>query len=286
MKHFIIFTCLFFSFSALAETVFTARAPESKADLRQNYHYQLLDLALQKTIETHGSYRLELAAEGANMKRSMRNVQQNRYQNYFLRQSVSTELMEKMEPVPFPVDRGIVGYRVAFTSVETKERLKSIKTISDLKKFSIVQGIGWLDTRILKSQGFTVETSSSYESMFVMVARDRADLFTRGANELLGEWQNHKNIPNLTYDESIVLYYPLPRFFFTTKGNKESAERVYSGLIKAYKDGSLIQLWQKNYAPSIAFTKLGKRKIFSVTNPLIEDLDSSYTKYLYNPFTE
>ncbi|WP_085905451.1 ABC transporter substrate-binding protein [Kiloniella majae] len=281
MRWLILFVFLSYASHTQAQMVFTTRAPESVNDKRQEYIYKLLDLSLQKTEAEFGSYILELAPSGATMKRSLVDVRRGKYKNFFVRNSVSTTSLAEMEAVPFPVDLGIVGYRVAFTS--NKDLLKATKTLADLKKYKIVQGLGWLDTKILKSNGFNVETAGSYDGIFRVVASGRADLFMRGVNELLTEWLTYKHIPNLTYDEHVLLYYPLPRFFFTTKNNKEAAKRVYRGLVIAYEDGSLQELWKQYYGPSIDFVNLKSRRFFEIENPFLQGVDDSYKRYLYRP---
>ncbi|MFD2206995.1 hypothetical protein [Kiloniella antarctica] len=283
MKFLILFFLCFYTNQVLAQTVYTTRAPESPNDKRQDYTIKLLELALEKTKSKYGSYKLEFAPLGSNIKRSLADARQGKYENFFVRNSVSLKNVDQMAAVPFPVDLGIVGYRVAFTSEGTKALLNSVKNLEDLKKFNIVQGFGWLDTKILKSHDLQVESVSSYEGMFKMVANGRVDLFTRGVNELLEEWIAHQHIPNLAYDESFTLYYPLPRFFFTAKENKEAAQRIHEGLIIAYEDGSLIELWEKSYGPSITFANLNSRRYFEIDNPFLEGLDDSYKKYIYRP---
>ena len=59
---------------------------------------------------------------------------------------------------------------------------------------------------------FKVVEVSRYESLFRMVAINRFDLFCRGTNELLEEFNAHRDIPDLTYDEAISIAYPMPRF--------------------------------------------------------------------------
>jgi hypothetical protein len=181
---------------------------------------------------------------------------------------------------------GIVGYRVCFTNKKNKSRLKNIKTIDDLRKFSHGQGQDWADVEILRHHGFTVVTAATYESLFNMVAMGRFDLFCRGTNELLDEYNAHKNMKDLTYDESFSLEYPLPRFFYSNKKNKELIARVQKGLVLAYNDGSLKRLWEKEYRKSIDFVNLKKRKIFHVDNPNLSDIKFEYKKYFYDPLKD
>jgi len=184
-----------------SETIFTYREQETSKDVRYEYDRQLLNLALQKTQEKYGPYKLVPSKFGANERRSQVDAENGVYENFFFKQSATPELMNNFAYIPFPVDRGIVGYRVAFLSTKTKEKLKQVKTLADLKHMTILQGVGWLDAEILQRQGFNVILSGYFDPMFQMVARNRVDLFFRGVNELYDEWQSHRQIPDLTYDE-------------------------------------------------------------------------------------
>lgn len=266
----------------LAETIFTYQAKESEKDTRREHDRDLLQLALEKTKVKYGPYRL-VPSPVMNSARSIKTVIKGELSNFFVKFSATDERMTKMGFVPFPVDRGIVGYRVFFVSPAAKDRLKRVESLDHLKEFTMGQGAGWLDTDILKYNGFNVIMGSSYEGLFEMVSRGRVDLFPRGANELLNEFESHKTIKNLLYDNSIVLYYPLPRFFFSTKTNTKALKRIEEGLITAYQDGSLIKLWEKHYGPSIEFVGLEKRKIFKIDNPFIKEINNSYEKYIYKP---
>lgn len=284
MRRVVLLLFVYFCAGAVvAATVFTCPAPESAKDTRRAYDNALLELALKKTEAKYGAYTLERVNQGANNRRNRLDVGNRVYPNFFIKESFSLQLKEKLAYVPIPVDRGIVGYRVAFVSKETGERLKKVTSLEELKQFSVVQGIGWLDADILEKAGFKVQTGSSYEGMFEMVAANRADLFFRGVNELLSEWEAHQQVANLAYDESVLVHYPLPRFFYTAKANTEAIERVHEGLKMAYEDGSFEALWQQHYMKSIEFVGLGKRKVFEINNPYTEGLDPAYTKYNYVP---
>ncbi|MDQ8203305.1 hypothetical protein [Pelagicoccus sp. SDUM812003] len=287
MKRFAIAAALgFFTLLANAQTVFTVRSDESDNDNRREYERKALELALEKTVSDFGPYSLVTTDERLNEKRSLSAVEEDSYPNFFIKSSISNEIVSAYGFVPFPLDRGMVGYRVAFTSEAVKEKLASVESLDQLKGFSILQGIGWLDTEILRPQGFTVIEGSSYEGMFQMVARGRGDLFMRGTSELLDEWNAHQNVPGLAYDESVALYYPLPRFFLTNKKNTDAIRRVETGLKRAYEDGSFIELWKQHNLESINFVNLKDRKIFRIENPLIDKVDTAYEQYIFDPSKE
>jgi len=278
----LLFAALLFANIAFGDTVFTFRPAESQLDVRFDYDHQLLILALEKTKKTHDGYELR-ASPKMNFARAEKSAKENILPNFFFKQSYKEELSKHLTFVPFPVDLGIVGYRICFVSKKNKNKMRNITTIDDLKRLTHGQGLGWADVSILRHHGFTVDEIPTYESLFKMVALSRIDLFCRGANELLSEYNSYKNIPNFTYDTYVSISYPLPRFFFTSKQNKAAAERVHTGLVSAYNDGSLQALWLKHYKDSIDFVQLDKRKIFNLDNPLLKGLDPSYKQYIYNP---
>ncbi|MBL4638799.1 MAG: hypothetical protein JKY76_05495 [Proteobacteria bacterium] len=272
--------------TAYSDTTFTYRANESKYDTRYEYDRRLLELALQKTEVKYGPFKLVPSKPGLNEKRVFLEVKKGTYQNFFLKQSVTPEHLETLLHIPFPLDRGVVGYRVAFVSESTRQKLTQVKTLEGLKQFTVLQGLGWVDADILRQQGFEVILSSYYDPMFKMVARDRAHLFLRGINEVLDEWQAHKHIKHLVLDDNVVIQYPLPRFFFTTKSNTDALNRVQEGILIAYHDGSLIDLWKEKYQASIDFSKLKNRRFFALENPIIKGLDDAYKQYNFDPLNE
>jgi hypothetical protein len=287
-RHFL-FLFLFAAFSgfarqndvAYANMIVTLQGPETAADTRYEYDHAVIKLALEKTKGTYGDYSIQETPIGQNSQRSMLSLTNNRYSNYIIKYSMSNQLPDGVLAIPFPVDLGIVGYRVGFVSHDTKEKLKAVKTLEDLKHFEVIQGIGWLDPLILEHHGFKVRKGEDFDAMFRMVALNRSDLFLRGANELLGEWNTHQSIPKLTYDETVSVYYPLPRFLITHEENSKLAKRVHEGLLTAFEDGSLMKLWEEKYLGSVEFADLKSRKIFRLTNPYLGNLDPSWQNYVY-----
>lgn len=264
-------------------TIFTYRAPESEKDLRYEYDTNLLRLALEATVESDGPYRL-VSSPRMNYARAHSYLQSNELANLILKLSYDPVFAEKgFDFANFPVDLGIVGYRICFAHPETVEQLLEINSIEELRKFTHGQGAGWADVDILRHNNFDVSVVPEYESLFKMVAARRFDLFCRGANELLDELSMHQDIKNLSFDKSMIIFYPFPRFFYSNAANTKALDRIERGLLKSYKDGSLQKLWFEHYGQSIEFVRLYNRKIFTLKNPLIEGLNDDYKKYFYNP---
>lgn len=271
---------LVMSGASASGTVFTYRVGESEADVRHNYEKDLLQLALEKTRKKFGSYQLK-PTPAMSARRGIADANANRYPNFMIKRGYQSNAeRNNLIFVRFPVDLGILGYRVCFISPQAKEQIGEVSSLDDLRKFTIGQGSGWSDVQILRHSGFRLVEIPSYESLFRMVAINRFDLFCRGANEVFEEVEGR---PSLILDETFALAYPKPVFFHTHESNRQAAERIEEGLKLAYRDGSLQKLWRKHYMKSVDFVKLNKRKIFWLENPLVHDLDFNYQQYFYDP---
>ena len=291
MKHLFLFSIyilsvhMFLCAPSFAETIFTYRAAEHDNDPRYDYDTSLLKLSLDMTVDEYGPYKL-VPSPVMNFARAVHMAETNSYPNLILKLSYEERYDEQLIYAPVPVERGIVSYRVFFISNKKKDDISKIASLNEFKKLRMVQGKGWTDVSILEYNGFNVDVLSSYKSMFHYVAKGRADLFGRGANELFLEYQSYKHIENLDYDRSLILYYPLPRFFYTGENNSEAIERITLGLKKAWKNGSFIRLWEDEYRESIDFLNLKSRKIFRIENPNNAKLGHSYQQYFYDPLEE
>lgn len=267
------------------EMVISHRLAETSNDKRESYNIALLHLALEKTKSKYGPYRMQSIPQ-MNTPRSLYAASLNIYPNLVLEISYDESHVNKgdLTYVDFPVDLGVVGMRVCFVNQALKKEISNVKTLDELKKYSIGQGVGWADTTILRANGFKVIEVATYEGLFKMVSAGRVDLFCRGANEILEEYNSFKYLPGLAVDESFAIVYPLPRFYFISTHNLLAKARIEEGLQIAYHDGSLLQLWSAHYADSLNFTHLKQRRIFRIPNPMIANLPKDYEQYFYNPF--
>lgn len=274
-----VFACNF----AHAEFLVSIRSPETLEDTREAYSFELVKLVMDKTKPKYGDYRLQLIP-AMNRPRARYAAKLKIYPNLLLEESYDKEFSAKgdLTYINFPVELGILGYRICFVNPKIKEDLKKITSVEQLKKYSIGQGIGWIDTNILRANGFQVTEIPNYDGMFKMTAAGRVDLFCRGANEIKGEFEAFKYIKELTYDETFVLTYALPRFYYTNSENTLLIARVQEGLITAHKDGSLKHLWLKYQTANLNFVKLHQRKIFTLANPFIADLPKDYEQYSFD----
>lgn len=260
--------------------IFTYMAPNGINDTRYLYEKQLLTLALDLTKAKYGDYKLLPSQPNISVKQTELLAKNGHFKNFFFKFSYSDALANKLLAIPFPIDRGIAGYRVSLIAQSNQALLKNVKNIRQLKNKTIVQGVGWLDSNILSANGLSVFTIAKYNKMFEMIANERAELFFRGINEWLNEYkimQTHQ--PNISYDKHIALHYALPRFFFTSQNNTKNAKRVQQGLLKAYQTGQLQTLWRSHYAKSIQASQLSTRHLIKLKNPYIKNLGTQHQQY-------
>lgn len=286
MKNFVIviLSALLFSFSASAEMVVSMTAPLSSADTPQLYTIALTKLALEKTRVSYGDFRVQ-TIPATTRPRSLANLANNVFPNALIETGYDEKLTEsgRLAFINFPVDGGIVGYRVCFVSPAIKLAISNNLSLEQLRKYNFGQGANWGDNIILRHNGFKVSEFSSYDGLFKMVAVGRIDFFCRGANEIVSEKNIFADIKNLVMDDSFVLVYPLPRFFYLNSANKLLHERMSVGLKVAYEDGSFARLWREYYKADVNSLKLNQRIVFHLENPLLKNISADYQRYAIDP---
>ncbi|MER2493596.1 hypothetical protein [Catenovulum sediminis] len=282
----IIFACmLIISSMASANTTYTLQA-SFDGDTKDSYEYQVLKLALDKTIDDYGSYQLDITATAVPPSRYIVEANANSHTNFIFVNSVSEDALTQLSYAKFPVLLGIVGYRVPLVSSSLKSRGYRISNRQELMNFSMIQGKGWLDTDILKDNGFTVYSGKFVEGLFHMVANERGDFFPIGASQISSALENFSHVDGLAIDDQVMLYYPLPRFFFMGASHQAKIKRIEYGLIKAYQDKSLQILWNKHFKQALDAINISDRKLFKFRNNYINGVDTSYEKYVFDPFAQ
>lgn len=270
---------LFTGYATALEKIYFNSA-ESSNDVRFDYDFELLKLALEKTRGEFGDYVL-IMAPPMNAARAQFYLEKNEFKNFITKQSFRDEILNKnIAFADFPVDLGIVGYRICFVNETKISDFSQAKSIEDLAPFIHVQGKGWLDVEILRNSHLNVIESVVYEGLFKLVAKGRVDLFCRGANELFSEYDNRSNEDGLVYDKKILLYYHQPKFFMSNIENTKIINRIEKGLLAAFKDGSLIKLWTEKYGASIRKAKINNRVRIELENPFIKNIGLNYLKFL------
>ncbi len=245
--------------------------PESSLDVRYVYQWDVLRMALEATKADWGPYRM-LQSERMTESRQAYEMMNATGKLTVMYLSTVPRFESQLIPVRIPVDRNLGGYCVFLVRADQLPRLAAVRTIEDLKRFSYGLGLGWIDVDILRSNGFNVVTGSSYDGLFEMLANRRFDIFLRAAVEVLDEYEQHKAaLPGLRIEDRLVLYYPLPMYFWfpKTEEGRRLAARVEAGMRRMIVDGSYDRVFDRYQRSKIERLHLKDRRILRIANPFL-----------------
>ncbi len=268
----IMFVCLCsvnFQIAFGGELVVRHIRPETEDDQRSYYYRDVLHLALEKTVETDGAFRLQMAEKAMFQDRAIRMLEGNKELDVVWTMT-SREREQKLIPIRIPLLKGLLGHRIFIINRKDKETFAEIETFEDLKKLKAGQGHDWPDTEILRANGIEVVAASTYDGLFKMLARGRFDYFPRGVNEPWIEVRAHPD-NDFIVEETLLLHYPAPVYFFVNQINAALVDRIERGLRLAIKDGSFDNIFYNHPITKEIFERaqMEERKVFQLTNPLL-----------------
>ncbi|TQV74044.1 amino acid ABC transporter substrate-binding protein [Aliikangiella marina] len=243
--------------------------PENLASDSHAYFVDLLTLALEKTRNIDGDFTLKPLAFHMVQSRAIQELAKgNKVDVYWTMTSLARE--KKLLPIRVPLLKGLFGYRIFLIREEDRQKFASINSLDELKLLVAGQGSDWPDTKILRANGFDVVGITDYDSIFPMLQRRRVDFVPRGISEPWGEVKRHQD-KNLIVEETIMLQYPAPMYFFVNQENTALSERIEKGLNIAIEDGSFEKLFLSHPGSSeiLAKANIENRKIFRLNNPVL-----------------
>ena len=263
----VLFTCLFFGFS-LPSTADETTLRYFPVGSIYEYRWKLLELALSPAHNTEVPYRLVPYAEEITQNRGMQLLQSGAIDVIALGTNVERE--SQMIPIKIDILRGIVGFRIFVIRTADQARIAKMDAQTLKKQLTFGLNSQWADLPIMRANGFTVETSSSYENLFGMLVAGRFDAFPRGLNEAGRELDERKqSFPQLAVEQTKALFFPYPVYFWVKKGNQALAKRIEHGLTASLADGSFRKLFESYHATEIAMLAKEKRQVIRLDNPIL-----------------
>lgn len=257
--------CLFFTPNITSASIIVHYPrPESAADMRANYFSELLSLCLAKSGK---AYLLKPSAFHVQQARALKLIEMNNGIDVFWTFTTS-EREKKLMPIRIPIDRGLFGWRLFLIKASNQILFNEINTAPQLAKLRAGQGHDWPDTDILQANHFLISGSTTYESLFEMLARNHIQYFPRALMEVELELNAHPNY-DLAIEPRLALHYPTALYFFVNKKNTELAADIEKGLRKTIEDGSFKKLFDRHFSDTIRKSNLTKRTIITINNPLL-----------------
>ena len=246
-------------------------APESPFDRRYDYHWKILETALEKTTAKYGAYKLE-SGEFMTEQRQVFELKNETGKLTVLYLGTTPEMEQELIPVRIPVDKNLGGYCVFLTRPELQPEFDGVVSIDDLRRFSFGLGLGWIDVDILRANRFKVVTGSNYEGLFEMAQNGRFDAFLRSATEVIEEYEARKSkLSGLCIEPRLGLYYPMPMYFWfcKTAEGRRLAERAEEGMRIMIADGTYDRIFSQYQDAKIRRLDLAHRRFIRIANPLL-----------------
>jgi hypothetical protein len=171
-------------------------------------------------------------------------------------------------PVRIPIDRGLMGWRLLLVRRNDLSRWERLKGLSGLRQLLAGQGHDWPDTEILRANGLKVATSSSYDSLFRMLANGRFDYLPRAIMEVDAELTDNRH-PQLAIAPNLMLHYPAASYLFVSPRRPDLARQLSSGLERAVAEGSLQRLHQEHFGAALRAHPVTPARVIHLHNPLL-----------------
>lgn len=245
-----------------------------------------LDLLLEAVEHTNAKYGPATLRPSARLMNEARYLQELQQGNLDVIWSSTTEERERqMLAVCIPLDKGLLGYRIALIPADRQAAVAGVRDLAGLRRLRVGQGLGWGDIPLYRYNGIKV-TEAGYELLFSMLDKKRFDLFPRGIGEIFSEFDSRSpSYPGLAVDKTLLLYYPWPYyFFFNRERGAELAKRVEEGMRLMLKDGSYDRFFLRHYGAAIRRAELDNRTLIRLENPMLpKDTPLDDARLWYRP---
>ncbi|HWT38055.1 MAG TPA: hypothetical protein VN289_17330 [Paraburkholderia sp.] len=241
-------------------------------DVHAAFALATLDLAMKAANATYTTRQLELVMERG---RALAELANGTTINLHWT-SMEAQAERGLNVVHIPIHRGLIGYRVFIIRQDRQPDFDRIETLDDLRSMTAVQGLGWIDTEIMRNAGLAVQTPSSYETIFKMVEGKRVDYFPRGAVEAYPEIESRRETePSLAVENRLLLAYRSDFLFYVSPNHERLAAAIARGFTQAWRDGSYLKLFNTHpyIQNALKRTNLGGRRILRLDNPFMSDED-------------
>lgn len=279
IKRFILLWLALASALAFCQQTVIYPRPESSADVRASYPVAVLQLCEKKS---NHAFVIRPSGVSSQQGRSIRQLINGKDMDIVW--ALTNEERESLLlPIRIPIDRGLIGWRLLLTRKRDADLFNLIVTRPQLAALMAGQGHDWPDVDVLRANQFTFTTSSTYEGLFLMLARGHINYFPRAISEIWPELDSHKAL-ELEVQKHLIIHYPAALYFFVNKSNTQLADTLTSCLQTATADGSLRALFNHYFRDAIIQADLPHKTIITLDNPLLPKATPLTTKaYWFSP---
>lgn len=169
--------------------------------------------------------------------------------------------------VPFPVDRGLLGWRRLLAKRNELRRFDGVVDVAGLARLRVAQGHDWPDLVILSENGLPATPAVGYDSLFGMLDRGRVHYLARAASEAQRE-SNERESLDLAIVPGLVLHYRTALVFYVRRDDHALRHQLILGLETMLADGSFERLFNEAYGADVALLSTPGVQPIELRNPL------------------
>jgi len=180
--------------------------------------------------------------------------------------SLSGERAKNFYPIPIPLVKGLLGWRISLVNKNNQNILKDVKSLAQLSTLTGGGHHSWSDTKVLESNNLKVLKSDSVRGLFRMLDKSRFDYFPRSAIKINKDLKSNDNY-DIAIDPYVLIKYPHAYVYFVNTEQAKLAKDIESGLLKAKADGSFDQIFDKHYGTQVTELLSQSRTVIELDNP-------------------
>ncbi|MCH8498655.1 MAG: hypothetical protein LAT63_09265 [Marinobacter sp.] len=250
-------------------------APQSVILWHRNYDSPavraLLTLALEKTPE-YGPYRIVRSIEMGQGRALLELMRNNSDLVTVANVAATLDREDDLVAIPIPIDSGLLGLRVCLVTPANQNLFEGVTSVAELRKrgLRIGQGVHWPDTGILQANDVEVITHPQFDILFRMLVNDRFECFARGVSEVLYDL-DQQGSDAFIVEPHLLVAYPFPSYFFVSRADHETGQRIQLGMERAIEDGSFSEFLDDFYARPVRELGLDQRQVLTLENPFLSE---------------
>ncbi len=242
------------------------------SDIRDEYQFRLLELALQKTVSSHGDFELTKNNEKLTSLRSRRELDRGDVINVIALPTPTWQPTTINPQAPFvikkPLLRGLLGYRKLVVRKSDLPKFQAITSAAQLQHLAAGQGRDWEDINIYRFNNYSVVDNADYFNLFAMLAAGRFDYIPLSVIEIDDIMERFsKYSKDFVVVPNIIIYYPFPVLFNISAKHPELVSRLNQGLDIAQADGSFKMLFESYFSKELEKLKATNLKVFILRSP-------------------
>lgn len=255
-----------------------AKAPDTPLEIKyvgnnhhvsEAYYLALINAALEATRPSHGDFKISYTEEALSSERKHElliagtKVNIDRLVGFPAAKGPRLGLLQ----VNHPILDGFMGYRVLLIRGEQQQHFSKVKTLADLQQFTMGFGRGW-EGHVYRHNQLAVTEAANMPQLLKMLAGNRYDFVPLSVIEIEDSYRvDGIAAHQLEIEQNLLLYMPLPVYFYVSPRVPELAERLTLGLKLLTENGVAQTIFVTHFGARLKRLGLAERRLIELHNP-------------------